>query len=138
MSNRNNRRPFDIGKKFVAAKSFTFNGRRYGKGDDFPWRRIACARRKLLQLYEGRYINTSAEYDEEAEKERKAEARKAAKAREQTKAKKKSTGGGGPKKQTKAAKKPKSKKPSAEEQDTLPPEELPTEPPKDGGEALDL
>lgn len=127
MPNRNNRHPFDIGKKFEAAKSFTFNGRRYSRGDAFPWRRIACSRRKLLQLYEGRFVNVTPEYDKEAEKERKAEVKKSApKKTAKSSGRKKASGGGNSAKPAGGKKKSASKPKKADE--TLPPEELPTEP----------
>lgn len=59
------RQPFTPGGKFVASKDFRFHGRKYVRGDDFPWRTLSCSIRKLRQLYEGRYLNN--EYLEEKE-----------------------------------------------------------------------
>lgn len=59
------RRPFTPGGKFVASKDFRFGGRRYAKGDEFPWRQLSCSVRRLRLLYEGRLVNN--EYIDEEE-----------------------------------------------------------------------
>lgn len=65
------RQPFSPGGKFVASKDFRFNDHRFARGDEFPWRRLACSVRKLRQMYEGRFLNNDyvdvAEIDETGE-----------------------------------------------------------------------
>ena len=46
------RQPFTPGGKFIAAKNFKCNGKKYVRGEEFPWRTICCSVRKLRQLYE--------------------------------------------------------------------------------------
>lgn len=60
------RQPFTPGGKFVASKDFRFAGRRYAKGDEFPWRQLGCSVRRLRTLYEGRFLNNEYLSEEEA------------------------------------------------------------------------
>jgi hypothetical protein len=59
------RQPFKPGGKFLASKNFKFNGVKYPKGKEFPWRTICCSVRKLRQLYEGRFIKNEFVDEEE-------------------------------------------------------------------------
>jgi len=52
---REERQPFGYGE-YTVWKKFRFSGRDFTPGSDFPWRQIGCSKRKLLQLYEQRYV----------------------------------------------------------------------------------
>lgn len=61
---RLHRRPvFDIGKTMVARKRFRTNGRAYGPGDVFSWRRLAVAPRRLRQLYDQGWITHQEDWE---------------------------------------------------------------------------
>lgn len=47
--------------KFVARRSFTYNGRKYTAGQPFPWEHIACSSRKLRDLFTGNFITAQVE-----------------------------------------------------------------------------
>lgn len=51
------RQPFTPGGRFICSRTFKFNGTRYVRGDEFPWRQLHCSVRKLRQLYDGRFLN---------------------------------------------------------------------------------
>ncbi len=59
------RQPFSPSGEFVAGKEFRFGGKTYSVGDSFPWRKLSCSMRRLIQLYEGRYINVVGSIEEE-------------------------------------------------------------------------
>ena len=59
------RQPFSPSGEFVAAKEFRFAGKTYAVGDSFPWRKLSCSMRRLIQLYEGRYIDVAGQEVEE-------------------------------------------------------------------------
>lgn len=50
------REPFSKGAKCTALKPFTFGGKDYKAGQEFPWKRLACSERKAKQLWESRLI----------------------------------------------------------------------------------
>ena len=56
MATRTQRQPFSPLGEFIAGKRFRFSGRDYHPGDIFPAKRLAVSDRKLLVLWEGRYI----------------------------------------------------------------------------------
>ena len=51
------RQPFIPTGDYIARRGFRFMGRSFAPGDEFPWRQLACSKRKLRQLYEGRFID---------------------------------------------------------------------------------
>lgn len=54
---RQQRQPFSPTGDYVTIRDFRFAGRHYSRGSLFPWRKLSCSTRKLLQLWEGRFIN---------------------------------------------------------------------------------
>ena len=57
---REERQPFGYGE-YTVRKPFRGWGMSFAPGSDFPWRRLACSKKKLLQLYEQRYIEPKGE-----------------------------------------------------------------------------
>ena len=53
---KDKRPPFDARGSYVARKAFRFHGRTYAPGAEFPWRRLSCSARKLLQLYDNGFL----------------------------------------------------------------------------------
>lgn len=51
--------PFQAKGDYVCTKNFRFVGRDFTAGQEFPWRQMSCSVRKLLRLYEGRFINVA-------------------------------------------------------------------------------
>ncbi len=50
------RHPFTLTGTYYARRGFRLQGRDFALGDKFPWEEL-CSKRKLKQLYEGRFIN---------------------------------------------------------------------------------
>lgn len=53
---RFDRPPFDPKGRYVAGKDITFNGKRYDRGDSFPWQLMECTEAKARTLYNQRHI----------------------------------------------------------------------------------
>lgn len=49
---------------FVARVAFTYNGRHYAAGETFPHKGVPCANRKLRQIYDRRWIDTEAYFEQ--------------------------------------------------------------------------
>lgn len=57
-----NRVPLDLsGKQCFAMRDFAFAGKRYSRGDRFPWRQLSCSIRKARQLFDNRLISSGVE-----------------------------------------------------------------------------
>lgn len=53
---RQQRQPFSPTGEYVARRDFRFAGKAYKAGQPFPWRKLSCSTRRLVQLWEGRFI----------------------------------------------------------------------------------
>lgn len=53
----------DYSKPLYALQEFTFNGKRYAKGDEFPWQRLATSKHKVAQMWNGRKIRHTLQGD---------------------------------------------------------------------------
>lgn len=47
---------FDLGKPFIARKEFSANGHKLVPGNEIQWTRWAISKRRMAQLYDGRFI----------------------------------------------------------------------------------
>lgn len=48
---------------YVVRKALLFNSQQYTPGDVFPWQEVGCDERRLRQLYEARYLDSSSEVE---------------------------------------------------------------------------
>lgn len=62
------REPFSLYARATALKPFTFAGKKYKAGQEFPWKKLGCEERKARQLWESRLINCDASAPKVAKK----------------------------------------------------------------------
>jgi hypothetical protein len=62
------RQPFVFTSKFVARKSFIFDGKEYKPGDDFDPEEVGCDARKLRNMYNASLLSNKPEGEEKAKK----------------------------------------------------------------------
>ena len=55
---------FNLGAPLVARKPFRFNGKDFLVGDSFPWRRMAVAERKVVNMISSGHIMPAQEEEE--------------------------------------------------------------------------
>lgn len=56
MSRRIHIQEFDPSRPLVARKKFTANGRTFRPQDEFPWQRMAVARRRARQMFDAGFV----------------------------------------------------------------------------------
>jgi hypothetical protein len=50
---------------FVCRKAFKDQGHSFEPGDNYPWRQLSISERRVLQMWDGRWITTKETWDEE-------------------------------------------------------------------------